>query len=100
MEIKTNLANIILEAKSNEDKILDIIKIMNPLIKTYVNKLFFLEKEDAEQEILEAIIIAIHEIHECNNSGQAFVYLQNAIKFRYYALCKSNITMQLTEEKF
>lgn len=74
-----------------------LIEVLNPLIKSYAKKMFFLEKEDAQQEIVIAIIEAVKGISTCENDGQCLAYITNAVKFKFSHLCKKNIKQQAIE---
>ena len=79
---------------------MDILIIMKPIINKYVKKIYFMDKEDAEQELNLAIIEAIQRISNCKYDGQCIVYIENAIKFKYAHLCKSNIRREEAEGKY
>lgn len=82
---------LIQRAKTDDDKMMEILNKLSPLRNKYVKKLFFLEKEDAEQEINMAIIEAIKGIKKSETDGQCLLYIKNAVKFKYVYLCKKNI---------
>lgn len=92
--------NLILEAKESEKALVNILTLFKPLIKSYTKKLFFMEKEDAEQELCMAIIQAVREIPRCETEGQSITYLQNAIRYKYVYLCKRNIQKDAVEEEY
>ena len=87
-------ANLVNKAKNNSEAVMEILKIMKPIINKYVKKIYFMDKEDAEQELNLAIIEAIQRISNC------IVYIENAIKFKYAHLCKSNIRREEAEGKY
>ena len=93
-------ANLVNKAKNNSEAVMEILKIMKPIINKYVKKIYFMDKEDAEQELNLAIIEAIQRISNCKYDGQCIVYIENAIKFKYAHLCKSNIRREEAEGKY
>ena len=93
-------ANLVNNAKNNSEAVMEILKIMKPIINKYVKKIYFMDKEDAEQELNLAIIEAIQRISNCKYDGQCIVYIENAIKFKYAHLCKSNIRREEAEGKY
>jgi RNA polymerase sigma factor (sigma-70 family) len=81
------------KAKESNDKdaLLEIIKRMNPLIKKYIRKLYFMDKEDAAQELILSLIEAIYYIKDYNNEAMCITYLKKSIINKYNYLCKKNI---------
>lgn len=62
-------ANLVNKAKNNSEAVMEILKIMKPIINKYVKKIYFMDKEDAEQELNLAIIEAIQRISNCKYDG-------------------------------
>lgn len=89
--------NVIL-AKNDGKVLMDLLDMLNPLIKAYTRKLFFLEGDDARQEIIIAIIEAVKGIPKCESDGQCLAYIENAVKFKFAYLCKKNIKKQEIED--
>lgn len=89
--LKKSFTETVIYAKENPDVMLDLLKILEPLIKSYIKKCFFLEPEDCQQEIIIAIIEAVKGISKCENDGQCLTYINNAVKFKFAHLCKRNI---------
>lgn len=89
---------LVLNAKKRNDSMLKLLERMNPLVKSYGKKMFFLDREDAEQEIILSIIEAVHFIRKCETDGQCLTYINNAAKFKYAELCKKNIKKEIFEE--
>lgn len=92
------LANMIYQAKENRELIQTLINRFQPLINYYCKKLFFLESDDAKQELYLAIIESIKSIPYCETDGQCITYISNAIKFKYCFLCKKNLTKEKVED--
>lgn len=92
--VKAGLTEMIIIAKEDSSAMLQIIEILNPLISAYTKKLFFMENEDARQEIIIAIIEAVKRIDKCENDGRCLTYIHNAVKFRFAHLCKKNLKNQ------
>lgn len=86
-----NLDILVKRVKKDNLALMDVLERLQPLIKSYTKKLFFMDKEDAEQETILAIIEAIHCMENSDSEGCCLVYLKNAVFFRYCALCKKNI---------
>lgn len=82
---------LIQSAKTDDNKMMEILNKLSPLRNKYVKKLFFLERCDAEQEINVAIIEAVKGIKKSETDGQCLSYINNAVKFKYIYLCKKNI---------
>ena len=77
-------------AKNDNTVMLAVLDFFKPLIESYARKLFFLEKEDAQQEIIIAIIEAIYSITKYENDAKCITYIHNAVKFKFSYLCKKN----------
>lgn len=65
-----------------------IIYKMQPLIKKYVKKLYFMEKEDAMQELNLALIETIYGIKNYDNEAMCLTYIQKSIANKFYFLYK------------
>ncbi|WP_310603665.1 sigma-70 family RNA polymerase sigma factor [Anaerosporobacter sp.] len=71
---------------------LEIVLVkMQPLIKKYTKKLYFMEKEDATQELNLALIEAIYHLTSYDNDAMCLTYLQKSVINKYNYLCKANI---------
>lgn len=95
--LERSFAETIILAKENPDAMMHLLELLNPLIKSYAKKMFFLEQEDAQQEIIIAIIEAVKGISKCESDGQCLAYINNAVKFLFAHLCKRNIKKQAVE---
>ncbi|WP_349945596.1 hypothetical protein ABFV83_17245 [Lacrimispora sp. BS-2] len=87
-------------SKNDSDAMMQLLEVMQPLIKSYKRKLFFLEAADAEQEMCLAIIEAVKNITECKTDGQCLTYLNNAVKFRFAYMCKRNLKKEEIEDSY
>ena len=74
MENKKFIHQLIL-AKNDSKIMLEILEQFKPLIEAYTKKLFFLEKDDARQEITVAVIEAIKSISLFENDAQCITYI-------------------------
>lgn len=93
-------AMLVKKAKKDTESQMRLLNQMKPLINMYSKKLFFLDSEDATQEICLAIIEAIINITECETDGQCITYINNAVKYRFARLCKRNIKKEKMEETY
>ena len=79
--LERSFVETVISAKQKPEAMIQLLEILAPLIKSYAKKLFFLEQEDARQEIIIAIIEAVKSISRCENDGQCLAYINNAVKF-------------------
>jgi hypothetical protein len=91
---------VLVNDKHNTYALEKIINKMQPLIKKYVRKLYFMEEDDASQELIIALIEAIYHIKLCNNDAMCLSYLQKSIVHKYYNLCKISIKASETTNEF
>lgn len=91
---RQNVTQLVTEAKENPQVMLKVICLMKPLIKSYCKRTFFLDKEDAIQEVILAIIESVKRIPHCSSDGECINYIRNAVKINYAHLCKKNDTLQ------
>lgn len=93
MQNEPLLFNQIKAAKlNNKEELQNIIMKMQPLVKRYVRKLFFMEKEDATQELNLTLIEAIFQIKTVENEAMCLAYLHKSVVCKYFNLCKKNRT--------
>lgn len=93
-------AKLIKLAKQSEEALLQVIMKMEPLIKSYAKRMFFLERSDAEQEMTLAIIEAVKSIPICEKDGQCLAYIKNAVHFKFSYLCKKNLKKETKESPY
>lgn len=88
------IAELVEGAKTDQQLLYDLIEMFQPLINSYCNKLFFLERDDAKQELYLAIVESVKSIPHCETNGQCIAYITNAVRFKYCFLCKKNIAKE------
>ena len=88
------------QAKNSNEKLMELLHRLHPLITAYTNKLFFLDKDDGSQEIILAIIESVKSIPSYQSDGGCIAYIHNAVKFKYARLCKRNIKRANIEDEF
>lgn len=74
--------------KGNIDEFLNILKLFEPAINKYTNKMYLDDKEDVHSELVLALLEATLKINYCNEEGQCIVFLSNALKFKFYEIYK------------
>ena len=62
--MQKNLCTLLNVVKDDSSKMLQAINLFSPLIQKYSKKLFFIDREDAEQEMTLAFISTIHKAPE------------------------------------
>ncbi len=87
------LANLIKMTKESHSKIAleKIIMKMQPLIKKYARKLYFMDKDDAMQELYLSLLESINNIKKYENDAMCVSYLNKCIVNKYCYLCKMNM---------
>ena len=85
----TDYVKLVVEAKDNKAALEKLLELFNKTIRSHAKKMFFMEQEDAIQELSLALIYAIKTIPKCENSGEVISYLLNAIHFKYCYFCKN-----------
>lgn len=96
----TELAKMVHQAKGNQEVLQLLIEKFQPLINSYCRKLFFLELDDAKQELYLVVIESVRNIPYCKTDGQCITYISNAIKFKYCFLCKKNLARERIENSY
>lgn len=85
------ISQIISEIKHNKKGWDILFAYLQPLIQSYTKKLFFLDKDDAQQELYLSLIEAVQKMRHYNNDGECLIYLKNAVYYTYIHLCKRNL---------
>lgn len=67
-----------------------------PLIHGYTKKLYFLEPDDAKQEIYIAIFKAVQSMTYIRSDGECLNYIRNGIHYAYTNLCEKAFHMPET----
>ena len=62
-----------------------------PLIRKYAYKCHAIEFEDAQQELIFALLAAVHSITYIQNEGECIRYLQKGILNYFKYLCRTSI---------
>lgn len=96
---KQKITQLVAMAKVDSEAMLKLIERFEPLIKQYCQKLFFMETDDARQELSVAMIEAVNRISDCSTEGGCILYITNALKYKYISLCKRNIAKGNIEEQ-
>lgn len=84
----------------DEKAMVEIIRKMQPLTKKYIRKMYFMEKEDAAQELNLALIEAVKNIKVYVNEAMCITYLQKCVINKYNYLSKMNIKEENFFDKF
>ena len=82
----------------NNTSLEKILTKMQPLVKKYIRKLYYMEKDDAAQELNLALIEAVHHIQKYENEAMCLTYLQKSVINKYFFLCKLNKTKHIYSE--
>lgn len=85
-----NICTLIKNAKQSKEGMSDAIQQFTPLINKYKKKLFFLDKDDAEQELRLAFIEAIYKMKYIHSDGECTVFIERALMNRVASLCSQN----------
>lgn len=94
------LAKLVKDAKTNRELLNVLIDKFQPLINSYCRKLFYLDPDDAKQEMYLAIIESVRNIPCCKTDGQCITYITNAVKYKYCFLCRKNIVREENEDLY
>ncbi len=82
----SNLISMYKTNPQNEDSLLEIINKFKPLVKKYAKKFPNYEFEDISQELVIAIIEAVHKIETYEKEGQCIKYISTSIKRKFVEL--------------
>lgn len=88
--MQKNLCTLLNEAKNDSSKMLQAINLFSPLIQKYSKKLFFIDREDAEQEMTLAFISTIHKMNYFHSPGECISFINKGLYRRFCVLCKEN----------
>lgn len=95
--MERSISNLIYTYKTNganEESLLEIINKFKPLIKKYAKKFPQYEYEDMYQELVVALIEAVHKIELYENEGQCVKYLSTAIRRKFGELYRKRKQME------
>lgn len=88
--MENDLCSLLSEAKFDENKMVQALDLFTPLINKFAEKLFFMDKEDAEQEMKLAFIISVQNISYFHSQGECIAYIKNGLYHRFCVLCRDN----------
>ena len=88
--MQKNLCTLLNVAKDDSSKMLQAINLFSPLIQKYSKKLFFIDREDAEQEMTLAFISTIHKMNYFHSPGECISFINKGLYSRFCVLCKEN----------
>ena len=83
--------DLVIQAKNDSKYMQSLLCIMEPLVKSYAKKIFFLDWDDATQELNLAIIEAVKTIATCEDDYQCLKFITNSVKYKFAHLCKRNL---------
>lgn len=63
------IAMLMQEAKENQEMMQKLLVQFQPLVNAYCKKLFFLDVDDAKQELYLTIIECVKKMPYCNTDG-------------------------------
>ena len=78
------------DIKNNKDEFAKLIESMNPLLNKYVRLLYKDEAEDIREELILALWESVLKINYCNNDGECFSYINNALKNKFLELYRKS----------
>lgn len=82
------------KGQNKEDSLLEIIDKFNPLVKKYAKKFPHYEYEDIIQELVLAIIEAVHKIKVYEKEGQCIKYISISIKRKFGELYRKRTEVE------
>lgn len=93
MKPDNTISEMVQQYKNEKDdnSLLFIVNKMKPLINKYARALYCLEYEDMQQELIIALIEAVHKLKECDNEGKVIRFLVTGVKNRFYELYRKQI---------
>lgn len=86
------------KANADQEIMLKIIKRMSPVIEKYVKLIHCLEPSDAKQELILALIEAIHKINDIENEDKCVGYLASYVKYKYVHICREYLKRKELED--
>ena len=89
--------DLVIQAKNDSKYMQSLLCIMEPLVKSYAKKIFFLDWDDATQELNLAIIEAVKTIATCEDDYQCLKFITNSVKYKFAHLCKRNLKKEKYE---
>ena len=86
--MQKNLCTLLNEAKDDSSKMLQAINLFSPLIQKYSKKLFFIDREDAEQEMTLAFISTIHKMNYFHSPGECISFINKGLYRRFVSYAR------------
>lgn len=87
MESLCKLIQKVKETNTGWDR---LFRQLQPLIRGYTKKLFFLEREDAMQEINLAFFLTVRTMKHYNSDRECLKYIATGVYYAYATLCKNH----------
>ena len=88
----TNFISTLNQAKQSSTQAQEmLIRKFLPLIRKYAYKCHAMEFEDAQQELIFALLTAVRSITYIQNEGECIRYLQKGILNHFKYLCRTSI---------
>ena len=94
MKINELIRNI---QSGDSNSVEELLIAMQPLLKKYASKIYFLEFDDAYQELSITLLESIKYIHDTSNENACLSYLKQSILHKKYALTKKFSSINSTE---
>lgn len=88
MESLCKLIQNVKETNTGWDRLFDQLQ---PLVRGYAKKLFFLEQEDALQEINLAIFLTVRTMKHYDSDRECLKYIATGVYYTYATLCKKHL---------
>lgn len=93
--MEESLAKLIMEYKNgNKNSLERIINKMYPLINKYARKLFNLEYEDMQQEMIIAVIEAVVKIKSIHSEYECLAYIVTSVKNKYLEMTRISLELK------
>lgn len=86
-----HICTLMKNAKLSNEGMLAALNQFAPLINKYRKRLFFMDKDDAEQELCLAFLDAVNKMKYIHSDGECTVFIERALKNRVSALCSQNM---------
>lgn len=82
----------------NEQYFEELVNRFQPLLKTYANKLYYLEKEDCLQDLTLALYEAILKMSNTENEYACISYIKKAVVHKFCKLYYASVEAQKSQE--
>lgn len=81
--------------KGDKEIFLEIVDKMKPLLNGYVRKLYTWERQDAEQEMVVALLNGIKKMEYLRSEGECIKYACACVRNAYIKIVKKEIKNEL-----